>query len=131
MGLFDFMKKEEFVSLMTGILHPMEEVPDPAFSEKLMGDGFAVELTDGACLWHQDKGRAGDPDPHRHRYRQPGGRGLRGPGKRRRYGKTGRCTGEGGRGICQEPGKIRIFPGHLYRRPEDCPSEKRRRPDRR
>lgn len=47
MGLFDFMKKEEFVSLMTGILHPMEEVPDPAFSEKLMGDGFAVELTDG------------------------------------------------------------------------------------
>lgn len=47
MGLFDFMKKEEFVSPMTGILHPMEEVPDPAFSEKLMGDGFAVELTDG------------------------------------------------------------------------------------
>lgn len=46
MGLFDFMKKEEFVSPMTGILHPMEEVPDPAFSEKLMGDGFAVELTD-------------------------------------------------------------------------------------
>lgn len=45
MGLFDFMKKEEFVSPMTGILHPMEEVPDPAFSEKLMGDGFAVELT--------------------------------------------------------------------------------------
>ena len=42
MGLFDFMKKEEVVSLMTGILHPMEEVPDPAFSEKLMGDGFAV-----------------------------------------------------------------------------------------
>ena len=32
---------------MTGILHPMEEVPDPAFSEKLLGDGFAVELTGG------------------------------------------------------------------------------------
>lgn len=47
MGLFGFMKKEEFVSPMTGILHPMEEVPDPAFSEKLMGDGFAVELTGG------------------------------------------------------------------------------------
>ncbi|MDE7318168.1 MAG: PTS glucose transporter subunit IIA [Lachnospiraceae bacterium] len=47
MGLFDFMKKEEFVSPMTGILHPLETVPDPAFSEKLMGDGFAVELTGG------------------------------------------------------------------------------------
>lgn len=30
---------------MTGILHPIEEVPDPVFSEKSMGEGFAVELT--------------------------------------------------------------------------------------
>ncbi len=48
MGFFSRKKKEEFVCPMTGILCPMEEVPDPAFSEKLMGDGFAVELTDGA-----------------------------------------------------------------------------------
>ena len=47
MGLFNWKKKEEFVSPMTGILHPMEEVPDPVFAEKLMGDGFAVELTEG------------------------------------------------------------------------------------
>ena len=47
MGFFGRKKKEEFVCPMTGILRPMEEVPDPAFSEKLMGDGFAVELTEG------------------------------------------------------------------------------------
>ncbi len=47
MGFFSRKKKEEFVCPMTGILHPMEEVPDPAFSEKLLGDGFAVELTGG------------------------------------------------------------------------------------
>ena len=45
MGLFSKKKKEAFVCPMTGILHPMEDVPDPVFSEKTMGDGFAVELT--------------------------------------------------------------------------------------
>ena len=44
MGLFNWKKKEEFVSPMTGILHPIEEVPDPVFSDKIMGDGFAVEV---------------------------------------------------------------------------------------
>lgn len=47
MGLFGFKKKEEFLSPMTGILHPIEDVPDTVFSEKVMGDGFAVELTQG------------------------------------------------------------------------------------
>ncbi len=47
MGLFNWKKKEKFVSPMTGILHPIEEVPDPVFSDKIMGDGFAVELTEG------------------------------------------------------------------------------------
>ena len=45
MGLFSRKKKEAFVCPMSGIVHPMEEVPDPVFSEKSMGDGFAVELT--------------------------------------------------------------------------------------
>ncbi|MDO5551270.1 MAG: PTS glucose transporter subunit IIA [Lachnospiraceae bacterium] len=47
MGLFNWKKKETFLCPMTGIVHPMEDVPDPVFSQKIMGDGFAVELTAG------------------------------------------------------------------------------------
>ena len=45
MGLFSRKKKEEFVSPMTGILLPIEQCPDPVFAGKIMGDGFAIELT--------------------------------------------------------------------------------------
>ena len=45
MGLFSHKKKEEFVSPMTGTLLPIEQCPDPVFAEKIMGDGFAIELT--------------------------------------------------------------------------------------
>ena len=45
MGLFSHKKKEEFVSPMTGTLLPIEQCPDPVFAGKMMGDGFAVELT--------------------------------------------------------------------------------------
>ena len=45
MGLFSRKKKEEFVSPMTGTLLPIEQCPDPVFAGKMMGDGFAVELT--------------------------------------------------------------------------------------
>ena len=47
MGLFSHKKKEEFVSPMKGMLLPLEQVPDPVFSERVMGDGFAVELSGG------------------------------------------------------------------------------------
>ena len=46
MGLFG-RKKVEFVAPMGGRLMPVTEVPDPAFSSKMLGDGFAVDLTDG------------------------------------------------------------------------------------
>lgn len=45
MGFFSKKKKETFVCPMTGTLHPIEDVPDPVFSEKTMGEGFAVEVT--------------------------------------------------------------------------------------
>lgn len=48
MGIFGFgKKKEEFVSPMKGEAIPMEQVPDPVFAEKVMGDGFAVIPADG------------------------------------------------------------------------------------
>lgn len=39
-----FQKKERFVSPMTGKVLKLEAVPDPAFAEKMLGDGFAIEL---------------------------------------------------------------------------------------
>ena len=46
-GAKESQGKEEFLSPMTGKLIAMEDVPDPAFSSKAMGDGFAVEMKEG------------------------------------------------------------------------------------
>ena len=35
-------KREELLSVVDGTLIPIEEVKDPVFSQKMMGDGFAV-----------------------------------------------------------------------------------------
>lgn len=45
-GLFG-KKKVDFVSPAGGRLMNITEVADPAFSSKMLGDGFAVDLTDG------------------------------------------------------------------------------------
>lgn len=54
MGLFDFLKKKEakvptndVVALTTGTLVDISTVSDPVFSEKAMGDGFAIEPSNG------------------------------------------------------------------------------------
>ncbi len=56
MGLFDFLKgkdkKEEskevkLFSPVNGTVIAIEEVADPVFSQKMMGDGFAVKPSDG------------------------------------------------------------------------------------
>lgn len=46
MGLFN-KKKEAFVSPMSGKLVSLDQVPDEVFSQRMMGDGFAVDLTSG------------------------------------------------------------------------------------
>ncbi|MQS76897.1 PTS sugar transporter subunit IIA [Companilactobacillus halodurans] len=43
MGLFSKKKIDKFVAPATGKLVHLEKVHDPVFSEKLMGDGFAIE----------------------------------------------------------------------------------------
>lgn len=50
-----FKKKEEvseisLVSPMTGKVISLEDVPDPVFSQKMMGDGVAVIPTEGTVL---------------------------------------------------------------------------------
>ena len=56
MGLFNWLKedpeikKAEFVSPATGKIIPIEQVEDETFASKILGDGFAVELTDGEVI---------------------------------------------------------------------------------
>ena len=40
-------KPTDFISPFKGKLMTIEEVPDPVFSEKSMGDGFAIEMLEG------------------------------------------------------------------------------------
>ena len=52
MGLFDFMKPKTItiVAPCSGTVVPITEVPDPTFSEKILGDGFAIEPTSGTFI---------------------------------------------------------------------------------
>lgn len=43
-------KEETFVSPMTGKLLSIEEVPDEVFSQKMMGDGFAIDPAEGVVV---------------------------------------------------------------------------------
>jgi PTS system D-glucosamine-specific IIC component len=44
------VENESFVAPMTGKLMPITEVPDQVFSQKMMGDGFAIEPTEGVVV---------------------------------------------------------------------------------
>lgn len=35
---------------LTGEIHPLSEVPDPVFAEKMMGDGFAITPSEGVVV---------------------------------------------------------------------------------
>lgn len=39
--------REEIFAPLEGDLVPLEDVPDPTFSQKMMGDGFAIEPSEG------------------------------------------------------------------------------------
>lgn len=43
-------EQEVIVSPVTGTLIPIEEVPDPTFGKKMMGDGFAVAPKEGSLV---------------------------------------------------------------------------------
>lgn len=51
--MLNFFKKNktvELVSPMTGKIIPIEEVPDKVFSDKMVGDGIAIEPVDGKIV---------------------------------------------------------------------------------
>ncbi|MCD7893463.1 MAG: glucose PTS transporter subunit IIA [Erysipelotrichaceae bacterium] len=41
---------ENFISPAKGKIIPLEDVPDETFSKKLLGDGFAIDITDGKIV---------------------------------------------------------------------------------
>ena len=41
---------ENFLAPMKGRLVPLDQVPDPVFAEKLMGDGFAIDPISGDVI---------------------------------------------------------------------------------
>lgn len=53
MGLFDFFKKKKedewfnIYSPLNGKVIPLSEIPDDAFSQKMIGDGCGIEPTEG------------------------------------------------------------------------------------
>lgn len=54
--MFDFLKKnntkkdEVFQNFGTGKMIELTDVPDEVFAKKMMGDGYALELTDGKIV---------------------------------------------------------------------------------
>ncbi|QIZ66169.1 PTS sugar transporter subunit IIA [Geobacillus subterraneus] len=40
-------KEETIVAPLSGTIVPLEDVPDPVFAQKMMGDGIAIDPTDG------------------------------------------------------------------------------------
>lgn len=42
--------ENEIRSFVNGVIQPLEAMPDQVFSQKMMGDGFAVEPTDGTVV---------------------------------------------------------------------------------
>ena len=74
MGLFDFLKgkgqNEEtkqatLYSPCNGDFVPIEEVSDPVFSQKMMGDGFGVDPSDGK-IYSPGKGKVVSVFPTKH-----------------------------------------------------------------
>lgn len=43
-------QREELIAPLSGFIKQIEKVPDPTFSQKLMGDGLAIEPTDGKVV---------------------------------------------------------------------------------
>lgn len=62
MGMFGFLKKGKesealpeapanaLLAVQNGTILPVEKVPDPVFSSKVLGDGYAVDPTDGKVV---------------------------------------------------------------------------------
>ena len=48
--MFGLKRKETYIAFMAGKVLSLEMVKDPVFSKKIMGDGFAIEPTNGEVV---------------------------------------------------------------------------------
>lgn len=49
-GKKEVVKRETVMAPLTGTVRQLEEVPDPVFAEKMMGEGIAIEPTAGIVV---------------------------------------------------------------------------------
>ena len=49
-GKKEVIKEETIMAPLTGTVVQLEEVPDPVFSQKMLGDGIAIMPTDGIVV---------------------------------------------------------------------------------
>lgn len=49
-GKKEVIKKETVIAPLTGTVHQLEEVPDPVFAEKMMGEGIAIDPSEGIVV---------------------------------------------------------------------------------
>lgn len=49
-GKKEVKKEETLIAPLTGKIVSIEEVPDPTFAQKMMGDGIAIEPTEGVVV---------------------------------------------------------------------------------
>lgn len=49
-GKKEVKKEETLIAPLTGKIVNIEEVPDPTFAQKMMGDGIAIEPTEGVVV---------------------------------------------------------------------------------
>lgn len=84
------MVNQEVFSPIAGAVKPLSEVSDPAFSEEIMGKGYAIQPSEGrvglagsgngvlaleerTCDWSGQRQRSRDADPYRHRHSEAEG----------------------------------------------------------
>ncbi|MGG6433117.1 PTS sugar transporter subunit IIA [Anoxybacillus sp. D401a] len=50
--MFKWLRKREetIVAPLTGNVRPLDDVPDPVFAQKMMGEGLAIEAIDGVVV---------------------------------------------------------------------------------
>ena len=48
--MFNFLKKNNLVAPVNGKIIPIEEVPDPVFAQKMMGEGIAIIPKDSSFV---------------------------------------------------------------------------------
>jgi len=49
-NIFSFRKKDRFIAPMAGKVMALKDIPDPVFSEGILGEGFAIELSAGKVV---------------------------------------------------------------------------------